>query len=520
MGFCDLPGAGLICDVAGGVSNSITDSIGKWIAKSCGELAKSAVDLASRAVDKTTSVDLSAGWFRDNYALILPIALVMLVMTFTFQLVRSAWRRDGQALGQAVTATISSTLFAVTAVSFTGVALAVVDALSRGLFTIANSSMDDAVRRIVRVSMISVVSPLGWAVAALAALGCAIGAILYWGMMIFRKVSILILVILAPFAAAGGPWEPTRDWRKRWIEATATVVFSKLVMTIIMLVGVSAIGNTDTKDGIQAMSDIIAGLVVMALVLLCPFMIYKFVHWAGDGQSAGLHQSAAAGLQTASATAKKGGRMAMGAASGGAAGGAAMAGGSPAGPSQVPGMQSVGAGQGGGGGQGPEGPSTDMLAKATPTSFQYGQQRSGGGDGGVPLVKRPNTDRSDGDQGRALVTRPTGSGTSLGSGSGGSSGPTASAGSSPAAAAHAAARSPGLSTPGSAPAPAGAPASPGSAPASPRVPSAPSPAASPAPAGSPAGTSAFGPVITPSPGPARDTNTPQRFTFPSGPPSA
>ncbi|MFF2746438.1 conjugal transfer protein TrbL family protein [Kitasatospora sp. NPDC058048] len=521
MGFCDLPGTGLVCDfVVGGVSDSITESIGKWIAKSCGDLAKSAVDLASRAVDKTTNVDLGAGWFRDNYALILPIALVMLVMTFMFQLVRSAWRRDGQALGQAVTATISSTLFAVTAITFTGVALTVVDALSRGLFTIANSSMDDAVRRIVRVSMISVVSPLGWAVPALVALGCAVGAILYWGMMIFRKVSILVLVILAPFAAAGGPWEPTRDWRRRWVEATATVVFSKLVMTIIMLVGVSAIGNSDTKDGIQALSDIIAGLVVMALVLLCPFMIYKFVHWAGDGQSAGLHQSAAAGLQTASATAKKGGRMAMTAASGGAAGGAAMAGGSPAGPSQVPGMQSVGASQGGGGGGGPEGPNTDSLAKATPASFQYGQQRSGGGDGGVPLVKRPNTDRSDGDQGRALVTRPTGSGTGSdsGTGSGGSSVPAASAGSSPAAAAHAAAGSPGLSTPGSAPAPAGAPVSPGSAPAPTRAPSAPSPVASPAPAGS-TGAQAFGPVITPPPGPARGTGTPQRFTFPSGPPS-
>ncbi|MGW3185719.1 SCO6881 family protein [Kitasatospora sp. NPDC001119] len=530
MGFCDLPGSGLLCDfVVGGVSDSITDSIGKWIAKSCGDLAKSAVDLASRAVDKTTNVDLGAGWFRDNYALILPIALVMLVMTFMFQLVRSAWRRDGQALGQAVTATISSTLFAVTAITFTGVALTTVDALSRGLFTIANSSMDDAVRRIVRVSMISVVSPLGWAVPALVALGCAVGAILYWGMMIFRKVSILVLVILAPFAAAGGPWEPTRDWRRRWVEATATVVFSKLVMTIIMLVGVSAIGNSDTKDGIQALSDIIAGLVVMALVLLCPFMIYKFVHWAGDGQSAGLHQSAAAGLQTAGATAKKGGRMAMTAASGGAAGGAAMAGGSPAGPSQVPGMQSVGAGQGGaGGGGGPEGPSTDTLAKATPTSFQYGQQRSGGGDGGVPLVKRPATDRSDGDQGRALVTRPTGSGTSSGSGvaagsgsgSGGSSGPAASVGSSPAAAAHAAAGSPAVSTPGSAPAPAGAPASPGSVPAPARAPSAPSPVASPAPAGG-AGVPAFDPVITPPPGPARaSTGSPQRFTFPSGPPSA
>ncbi|KQV20955.1 MULTISPECIES: conjugal transfer protein TrbL family protein [unclassified Kitasatospora] len=476
------------------MSDSITDSIGNWIAKSCGDLAKSAVDLASRAVDQTTSVDLSADWFRSNYALILPIALTMIVMTFILQLLRAAWRRDGQALGQAVTGTISAVLFAMCAITFTGVALVVVDALSRGLFTVANSSMDDAVRRIVKVSLITVTTPLGWAIPALVALGCAVGGILYWGMMIFRKVSILVLVILAPFAAAGGAWEPTRDWRKRWVEATATVVFSKLVITIIMLVGVSAIGQSETKDGVQALSDIIAGLVVMALVLLSPFMIYKFIHWAGDGQSHDLHRSTAAGLQTASAAAKKGGQMAMTAGSGGAAAGAGMAGGSPAGPSQVPGMQSAGAGQGGGG---PEGPGTDTLAKATPSSFRYGEQRSGGGDGGVPLTSRPATDRSDGDQGRALVTRLSSSGASSGTpaASGGGSGS--------AAAAHAAAGATSLSTPGRPAAPAGS--------------SAPAAAASPPPASG--GGADFNPVIAAPSGPTAP-GPGQRFVFPQRPPSA
>ncbi|MFF2041843.1 conjugal transfer protein TrbL family protein [Kitasatospora sp. NPDC058170] len=465
------------------MSDSITSSIGNWIAKSAGDLAKSAVDLASRAVDQTTNVDLGADWFRTNYALILPIALTMIVMTFTLQLVRAAWRRDGQALGQAVTATISSVFFAMCAISFTSVALVVVDALSRGLFTIANSSMDDAVRRLVKVSMITITTPLGWAIPSLVALGCAVGAILYWGMMIFRKVSILVLVILAPFAAAGGPWEPTRDWKRRWVEATATVVFSKLVMTIIMLVGVSALGKSDTKDGIQALSDIIAGLVVMALVLLSPFMIYKFVHWAGDGQSHDLHRSTAAGLQVASAAAKKGGQMAMGA-GGGAAAGAGAAGSTPQGPSQVPGMQSGASGSGSG--AAPQGPGAVALAKTAPTSFKYGQQRSGDGDGGVPLTSR--SDRADGDQGRPLVTRA------------GSPGASAPSGGSTAAASHAAAGSPALKTSGTA-----APA-----------PSAAAPAA-PASAGP-----AFDPVIAPAPDRATTgaaSGTGQRFTFPQRPPS-
>ncbi|WP_455906276.1 SCO6881 family protein [Kitasatospora purpeofusca] len=396
--------------MVGGVSDSVTDSIGNWVAKSAGDLAKSAVDLASRAVDKTTSVDLGAEWFRTNYATILPIALVMLVMTFIFQLIRAAWRRDGQALGQAVTGTVSATLFAMTAITFTGVSLVIVDALSRGLFQIANSSMDDAVRRLVKVSMITVTTPLGWAIPALVALGCAAGAILYWGAMVLRKVTILVLVVLAPFAAAGGAWEPTRDWRRKWIEATATVVFSKLIMTIIMLVGVSALGQTDTKDGIQALSDIIAGLVVMALVLLSPMAIYKFVHWAGDGgQAHDLHRSTATGLQVGAATAQKGARMAATAGAGGA-GGAAMGGAAPQGPAQVPGQDAPAGGSAGNSGSG-EGSSSPSQS-----TFRFPGTSSGGGGDAVGKALITRRAQSGGDQGQPLISRAPTSGQSAGGG--------------------------------------------------------------------------------------------------------
>ncbi|MGW2397073.1 SCO6881 family protein [Kitasatospora sp. NPDC001664] len=404
-----MPGSGLLCDVVvGGVSDSVTDSIGNWVAKSAGDLAKSAVDLASRAVDKTTSVDLGAEWFRTNYATILPIALVMLVMTFILQLVRAAWRRDGQALTQAVTGTVAATIFAMTAITFTGVSLVVVDALSRGLFQIANSSMDDAVRRLVKVSMIGITTPLGWAIPALVALGCAAGAILYWGAMVLRKVTILVLVVLAPFAAAGGAWEPTRDWRRKWIEATATVVFSKLVMTIIMLVGVSALGQTDTKDGIQALSDIIAGLVVMALVLLSPMAIYKFVHWAGDGGAGhDLHRSTATGLQVGAATAQKGARMAATAGAGGA-GGAAMGGAAPQGPAQVPGQSTPAGGSAANSGSG-EGSSSQ-------STFRFPGTSSGGGGDAVGKALITRRAQSGGDQGQPLISRAPASGQPAGGG--------------------------------------------------------------------------------------------------------
>ncbi|MFF4529467.1 ATP-binding protein [Streptomyces sp. NPDC001407] len=352
MGFCNLPLVDNVCkavdaiDFVADPGKSITEGLGAWIAKSVGELAASAADLAAKAVDTTTKVDLNAGWFRDNYELILPIALLVIVGTFCLQLIRAAWKRDGQALAQAFSGTLVGVMFAFGAIAFTTVALTVVDALSDGLFKAGHSSISDSVRRMIKVSQYGGMYELGWLVPTFVAIGAAIGAFLYWCVMMVRKVGILVLVTLACFAGAGGGWELAKRWRRGWIEATATLVVSKLLMTIVFLLGVSAMGKTEAKDGLAAVSDAMAGIVVMVMVLLCPYITYRFVHWAADGHGEDLHRSGGAGMAAASRTAQGVGRKAMAMSTGGG-GGAALAAAAPQGPPQVPGQ---------------------LLAKAAPSS--------------------------------------------------------------------------------------------------------------------------------------------------------
>lgn len=400
MGFCDLPVAGALCDATpGGIASSITGSIGNWIASSIGDLAASGVNLASEGINATTAVDLNAGWFRTNYELLLPIGLVMTVATFVLQLMRAAWRRDGDALVKAVAGTFAGVLFAFSAIAMTTVALAVVDALSAGLFSVADTNTADAIRRLVKISEIAGAGQLGWAVAAIVAVGCAIGTFLYWGMMIFRKVTILIMVTLAVFAGAGGGWDAAQRWRRGWIELTATMVASKLLMTIVFLLGVSAIGEPSTAGGISALSDLMAGIVIMLLVLLCPFATYRFIHWAADGtaQSAEMHQTAAAGLNDATAKGKKAASYAQSAAAGGAgaaagaSAGAGGGGGSPQGPDTVPGQTS---------GSDADSDQSQQQSSA-PTTFRFGEDA--GTTGPLPaLIKRPS---ESGDGGQSLITR-------------------------------------------------------------------------------------------------------------------
>ncbi|MEU2305184.1 SCO6881 family protein [Streptomyces misionensis] len=419
MGFCDYPLASTLC-AAGDAVDFASDpgkAIGDWMAKSAGELAAAAADLAAEAVDTTTRVDLNAGWFRDNYEMLLPLGLVLLVATFCAQLVRAAIRRDGQALTQAFTGTMSGVLFAFCAISLTTVAVEVVDAVSDGLFKTAHLNIESAVRRIVKVSQIGSLSGLGWLVPVVAGLGAAIGAFLYWCVMMVRKVGILVMVTLAVFASAGGGWEVARRWRKGWIEATATLVVSKLLMTVIFILGIAAMGKTEAKDGTAALADVMSGIVIMVLVLLCPYAVFKFVHWAADGTDGeSIHRAGGSGAQIARAHAEKAARKAAAAAAtagtGGAAAGAGAAGAAPQGPDGGGFPGDIAAHPTGGGGEGKE------------SSQSGGTGASPGGDAarsGLEKAVQPAPTRVSDDTSGQMggSPGPGGSGTSAASGQSG-----------------------------------------------------------------------------------------------------
>jgi hypothetical protein len=417
MAVCDLPLMSSVCDAVDFAANpagTVTDGIGAWIAKSAGELAASAADLAASAVNATTAIDLDASWFRSNYELLLPIGLALTVGTFCIQLMFAAWRRDERALAQAAIGTMTGVLFSFCAVAFTSVAITVVDALSDGLFQAADTSVDDAIRRVVKVNELGAMFGLGWGVPSLVALGCAIGAFMYWGVMVARKVGVLILVALAVFAGSGGGWEVAKLWRRGWIEATATLVVSKLLMTVVFLIGVSAMGKSDATDGLSALSDAMAGLVVMVLVLLCPYATYKFVHWASDGGGHDdLHRTGVAGLAVAVGAAKTAGSLAMQVSTGTPA---------PQGPSQVPGTGADGVATG----IDPTGRFSKEGIDSGPakpqTSFRYGEDPNAPGDKGSALIQRPSIP--------PLINRPgnePGGGEPATSAPGGSTAPSASA---------------------------------------------------------------------------------------------
>ena len=179
-------------------------------------------------------------------------------------------------------------------------------------------------------------------------------------------------------------------------------------MTVIFVLGIAAMGKTDAKDGAAALADVMAGIVIMAMVLLCPYAVFKFVHWAADTDGESLHRAGGAGAQIARAYGEKAARKGAAAAAGGggaAAGseaGAAAPGGEGAGAGGFPG--DIAADPTGGNGQqapsdqpagsSPSGstgkPSLDKVLQPAPTSVA---DDTSGQIGGTPGPSAPPIER-------------------------------------------------------------------------------------------------------------------------------
>jgi hypothetical protein len=125
-----------------------------------------------------------------------------------------------------------------------------------------------------------------------------IGSMLLWAVLLFRKAAVLIVAVFAPIAFAGAVWDQTRGWTRSWIEVMTSLILCKVVIVVVFVLGASAFGNdgttqTATGTGQQpfatSLSDLMVGLMLLAIAVFAPWMTWHFVHWSGIEAGASLH---------------------------------------------------------------------------------------------------------------------------------------------------------------------------------------------------------------------------------------
>lgn len=300
---------GCVTDPIKKVVGGAADDVFKSIAKDFGQVAADACTWLWGQLSSATTIDLGSQGIKTDLLATGAIAVVICMGLFVIQVLASALRQDMTGLGRAARGLPIAFIGAAFAVAATGIVLTAVDSLSAGVVQYATgTNIQGMGSKLVVVTVLTgLADPAGELLLALVVLAAVV---IIWVALMIRKMLIIISAVFAPIAFSGAVSDVSKGWVKKWIEFTAALVFSKLILVIIFMIGLSVLDGAGTA-GSAGTGAQVTGLACGALTLLlagfAPWMAIKMVHFAGDSfqhvhaQAAG----ATAGAQQATALPQK-----------------------------------------------------------------------------------------------------------------------------------------------------------------------------------------------------------------------
>ena len=370
---------------AGSIAGGAADDAFGSMARSFGQAASGAVQWLWHQINEATAIDLSTSGIGRDLIATGALALILCTALFLIQVSISAIRREPGGLLRGLRGLGIATIASTFALAATKVVLAAVDELSNGVVQFATGGSIDGLgaRFGLATGLAQMTNPAALLLFSLVLLA---GVVMIWVALMARKMLIIVAAVLTPLAFAGGAADFTRSWVRRWIEFTAALIASKLLIIIMLLVGLSVFDGAGlakhpngSTSAAQASTQLATGSVLLLLAGLAPWVAIRMFHFAGDSLHA-VHQqahAARAGTQAVVAAPRKvtsavgQGRALRSALPVGAAAGAAAAGHGSSGvaaPSRHGGDPPSAGGGGGGGSRSSSGRGADKPADAGRTA--------------------------------------------------------------------------------------------------------------------------------------------------------
>ncbi|WP_100812161.1 conjugal transfer protein TrbL, partial [Microbacterium sp. BR1] len=289
MSVCDAPVISAVCDAAtaaaGAVGGSVIEGTFAWVAAATGAAAAWMFEAVWTLFDTTTLVDVTAPHYVRIYNILFGIAVLVMIIFFLFQLITGLVRREPGALARAALGLAKSVLGSFLVLTVTATLLEIVDQLSIGIIQASGHTIEEMGGRIALLlaglGTLSIPAP-GAAIIVtifLAAMAIAAAGIVWFSLLI-RKSLLLVAIVLAPLALAGGAWEFTRGWVSKWALFVVALIFSKLVMTVVFLVAVGQMGAPIDLD-LASLAEPVSGIVLMLIAGFAPYLVYKLVAFVG-----------------------------------------------------------------------------------------------------------------------------------------------------------------------------------------------------------------------------------------------
>jgi len=274
-----------VVDIIGHVGSSVASSVFSGVASAFGNTADSAINWLWQQLSSSTTVSLGGANFELDLGIVVSIAVVLCLGLFVIQMAVSALRRDAGGVGRALRGLVIATIGCAITLASLNVLLLGVDRLCVGIVKVATGGTIATLgTKIIGGAMFTVTfaSP---ATVLILSLFAIVAVAIVWFSLVIRKMLIIITAVFAPIAFAGGVADLSRGWVRKWLEAMLALVFSKLILIIIFVIGLGVLGGMGSATGGSALTSItgeITGLLILLVAGFSPWMALRLVHFTGD----------------------------------------------------------------------------------------------------------------------------------------------------------------------------------------------------------------------------------------------
>jgi hypothetical protein len=295
-----------ICAVVGSIGrlgSTVTTSVFSSVASDFGNTADSAINWLWQQMSTSSAISLGGANFELDLGIVASIAAVVCLGLFVIQMAMSALKHDAGGVGRALRGLVIATVGCAITLASLDVLLGAVDQLCAGVVKVATGGTVATLGAKIIAGTVfteALASPPTILILSLVAI-CAVAIV--WFALVIRKMLIIITAIFAPLAFAGGVAELSRGWVRKWLEAMLALVFSKLILIIIFVIGLGVLGGMGSParaTPLSAITDEITGLLILLVAGLSPWMALRIVHFTGDHVAT---MSASAGHASSGATA-------------------------------------------------------------------------------------------------------------------------------------------------------------------------------------------------------------------------
>jgi hypothetical protein len=275
----------MVATSIGHLGSSVTNSVFSSVATAFGNTADSAINWLWSQMTSATSISFGGTAFQLDLGIVSAIAAAVCIGLFIIQLVLSALKRDGSGIGRALRGLVIATVGCAITLASLDLLLAAVDQLCTGVVSLATGdSISTLGAKIIDPAMFTglVAGPGAILILSLIAI---VAVAVVWFALVVRKMLIIVTAIFAPLAFAGGVADLSRGWVRKWLETMLALVFSKLILILIFIIGLGVLGGMGSPQNAVGLSRItgdITGLLILLVAGLSPWMALKLVHFTGE----------------------------------------------------------------------------------------------------------------------------------------------------------------------------------------------------------------------------------------------